>query len=121
MKKICTLLFITIFVFAVASGTFLSGQKSADQGQEEFVDFLVKNKEILNYESFGTFEHDDWIEVRVYCSEESRKKIEENLSVFSYKDYNYKGTDTGTGTLFVVFSKAGSDGKTIPELNLLIL
>ena len=114
MKKISTLLFTTIFIFAVVSGTFLSGQDSADQGQEGFVDFLVKNKEILNYESFGTFEHEDWIEVRVYCSDESRKKIEENLSVFNYKDYNYKSTDTGSGTLFVVFAKAESDGKITP-------
>ncbi|MCK5004013.1 MAG: biotin/lipoyl-binding protein [Candidatus Aminicenantes bacterium] len=114
MKKICTFLFTTIFIFAVVSGTFLSGQDSADQGQEGFVDFLVKNKEILNYESFGTFEHEDWIEVRVYCSDESRKKIEENLSVFNYKDYNYKSTNTGTGTLFVVFTKSVSDVKTTP-------
>jgi len=114
MKKIFTLLFTTIFIFAVVSGTFLSGQNSADQGQEGFVDFLVKNKEMLNYKSFGTFEHENWIEVRVYCSDESRKKIEKSLSVFNYKDYNYKSTDTGTGTLFVVFAKAGSDGKTTP-------
>ncbi len=116
MKKICTMLFTTIFIFAAVSGTFLSGQNSADQGQEGFVDFLVKNKEILNYESFGTFEHEDWTEVRVYCSEESRKKIEENLSVFKYKEYNFKSTDAGTGTLFVVFAKGNGVIKITPAV-----
>jgi len=106
MKKIWTLLFTTILVFSM--GPWLSAQGAADQGQEEFVNFLVKNKDMLGYDSFGTFEHEDWTEVRVYCSGESRKKIEENLSVFSYKEAKYKGSDTGSGTLFVMFSKGGA-------------
>jgi len=114
MKKILTLLLTTIFIFIAVSGTFLSGQNTEDQGQEKFINFLVKNKEMLGYESFGTFEHEGWIEVRVYCSEESRKKIEENISVFNYKEFNYKGSDAGTGTLFVIFSKNNSAGKTTP-------
>ena len=103
MKKILMLVFTTILVFSM--GPWLSAQGAAAHGQEEFVNFLVKNKEMLGYDSFGTFEHEDWTEVRVYCSEDSRKKIEENLSVFSYKEAKYKSSDTGSGTLFVTFSK----------------
>ena len=113
MKKLLTLLVTTIFIFTIVSGSLMSGQNTADMGQEEFVNFLVKNKVILGYESFGTFEHEDWVEVRVYCSDESRKKIEENIGVFSYKSFNYKTIDSGTGTLFVVFAKNGKSEKVI--------
>ena len=89
MKKILTLIFTTILVFTMISGSYLSGQVSTDKGQEEFVNFLIKNKDMLGYESLGTFEHENWTEIRVYCSEDSRKKIEENLSAFKYKEYNY--------------------------------
>ena len=81
MKKFLTLLVTTIFILTIVSGPLLAGQNTADMGQEEFVNFLVKNKVILGYESFGTFEHEDWVEVRVYCSDESRKKIVKSLSI----------------------------------------
>lgn len=113
MKKLLTLLVTTIFIFTIFSGSLMAGQNTADMGQEEFVNFLVKNKVILGYESFGTFEHEDWVEVRVYCSDESRKKIEENIGVFSYKSFNYKTIDSGTGTLFVVFAKNVKSEKII--------
>lgn len=111
MRNFLTLLVTTIFVFAVVFVPLLSGQTTA--GQEEFVNFLVKNKVSLGYESFGTFEHEDWTEVRVYCSDGSRKKIEENITVFNYKSFNYKTTDSGTGTLFVVFAKDGTSKKRV--------
>ncbi|MEN8222009.1 MAG: biotin/lipoyl-binding protein [Acidobacteriota bacterium] len=116
MKKVWTLLFTTILVFTMLSGTYLAGQDSAGQGQEEFINFLVKNKDMLGYESFGTFEHEDWTEVRIYCSEDSRKKIVENISVFKYREYNYKNSDTGSGTLFVVFSKGTVPAKAVQEV-----
>ncbi len=115
MKKILTLLFTTIFIFIAASGTLLTSKENPIQGEEEFVNFLVKNKDNLGYKTFGTFEHDDRIEVRVYCSDESRKKIEENIDEFKYKDYNYKITSSGSGILFIVFSKnTGTSEISVP-------
>ncbi len=117
MKKIWTLLFTTILIFTMVSGNYLEGKESAGQGQEEFINFLVKNKDMLGYSSFGTFEHEDWTEVRIYCSEESRKKIEENLSVFKYRENYYKSSGTGSGTLFVIFSKGITADKNVQALS----
>ncbi len=108
MKKTWILPLIIVFGFSIFSGVFLSGQNISAPNHEKFIDFLVKNKETLKYESFGTFEHEDLIEVRVYCSEESGKKIGESISKFDCKEYRYKSKDHSTGTLFVLFSKNGS-------------
>jgi len=113
MRKTWVLPLAMMFIFSMFFGVLLVGQDVSGQEYEDFIDFLVKNKVILKYESFGTFEHENLIEVRVYCSDESRKKIEENISEFNCKEYRYKSADYGTGTLFVLFLKKGSSEKKV--------
>ncbi len=115
MKKIWTLLFMTILIFPMFSMSLMSDNNPTSQSQEDFINFLVNNKETLKYESFGTFEHEEWIEVRVYCNDETRKKIEENIAEFNYKEYNYKNSGVGTGTLFVIFNKNAVSGSDVVQ------
>lgn len=106
MKKLNVFIVIFIFIFVMISGVIPAQEKIEKKGLQDFIDFLVKNKESLNYESFGSFEHEKWVEVRVYCGKETKKKLEENISDFNYKEYNYKNGDSNSGTFFIIFGKA---------------
>jgi len=105
MKNRGMYIFILISIIFFLSGFGIAQETGKKMGVREFVDFLKKNKEILNYESFGSFEHKDQVEVRIYCNDESRKKIEENISSYEYISVNYKDDLGSTGVLYVLFGK----------------
>lgn len=118
MKNRGLYIFILISAIFFLSGFGIAQATGKKMGVREFVDFLKKNKEILNYESFGSFEHEDQVEVRIYCNDESRKKIEENIYSYKYISANYKDNLGSTGVLYVLFEKKSvSKSKNADELS----
>lgn len=108
MKNRGLYILILISVLFFLSGFANALENGKKMGVRDFVDFLTKNKEVLKYESFGSFEHDSQVEVRIYCNEEARKKIEGKISDFEYKSSNYKNHTGTSGVLYVFFDKGNS-------------
>lgn len=116
MKKLSVVVVTFIFIFVMASGVIPAQEKIEKKGLQDFINFLVKNKESLQYESFGSFEHEKWVEVRIYCGKETVKKLKENIGDFNYKEFSYKNGDSNTGTFFLIFQKtSGITGESSPS------
>ena len=111
MNKMNSKLAIGLSMILIILGSISLFSTPPDQGKKgltEFLNFLNSQKDELKYKNVGVLEHEDQVEVRVHCDEETLGKIMASSSDFSYSKITVVRAEEGAVTVVVIFSKTGA-------------